>query len=65
MATSDFSGMTVNERLYAAGPLVQFDAAAPSRDDEEMVRLLKQVELSVEQAEETSQAVLADPGKYG
>ena len=42
----DFRGMTVNERLFAAGRLEAFDAAAARRDREATRRLLEGLDLS-------------------
>ena len=61
----DYSGMTVNERLVAAGALDAYDIAARNRDLDSMVAILVDVQLPSAQARETSEAVLADPAKYG
>lgn len=60
-----YAGMTVNERLFAAGELSNFDRAALARDREEMIRVLIRVEFSASQAESTVSALLAAPQKYG
>ncbi len=66
-ATSDdptrFSGMTVNERLYEAKLLDEFDAAARRRDRNRMIELLHAVD--VEAAERSVDRILAEPGRYG
>lgn len=62
---TDYRGMTVNERLIAAGLLSAFDTAARSRDKSNMIDILLQVQLSADQAEETVNAILNDPAKYG
>ena len=61
----DYSGMTVNERLVAAGSLDAYDVAARNRDLDSMVAILVNVQLTPIQARETSETVLADPAKYG
>ena len=61
----DFGGMTVNERLVAAGLLEEWERAAGGRDREAMVLLLVWTDLPRESAEATVDAVLGDPGKYG
>jgi hypothetical protein len=43
---SKFSGMTVNERLFDAGLLAEWDAATQRQDCAAMERLLSQVELA-------------------
>lgn len=62
---SDFGGMTVNERLIAAGLLGQFDAALHASDRRQAIELLKQVAMSSSNAAATVDAVLANPSKYG
>jgi hypothetical protein len=59
-----YAGMTVNERLFAAGILNDWDAAATSRNRERMIELLGRVELA-DQAEQIVNTVLANPGLYG
>ena len=61
----DYSGMTVNERLFAADQLDAYDDAARNRDLDAMVAILVGVQLTPDQARETSEAVLADPAKHG
>ena len=39
-----FAGMTLNERLYAAGILAEWDAAVSSGDRAALLRMLSQVE---------------------
>jgi len=57
--------MTVNERLFDAGRLDEWDRAATNRDAEQMIKILRSVNLTVEEAESTVSAVLANPKKYG
>lgn len=61
----DFGGMTVNERLIAAGLLWQFDAAIDTGDRQGAVELLLQVAMSKSGAAATVEAVLANPTTYG
>jgi hypothetical protein len=53
-----YRGMTLNERLYLAGLLDQFDEALRQRDREGLVVLLEQVEIQGPDAEQTADAVL-------
>ena len=62
---TDYRAMTVNERLFAAGLVNAFDAAARNREKSKMVEILLRVQLSPDQAEETATAFLNDPEKYG
>jgi hypothetical protein len=52
-SSGDFDGMTVNERLFVAGLLKEWDAAMNSSDRERMIRLLNEVDL----ADQASQIV--------
>ena len=60
-----YAGMTVNERLVIAELIAAWDAAVISRDRAGMIEVLMSTELSAKQAAETTDAVLADPQKYG
>lgn len=59
------SGMTVNERLHAAGLLPDFEAAAKGRDRERMKALLQQAGLTEDQASYTTDTILTNPSHYG
>ena len=59
------SGMTVNERLFTLGLVDEFDAAARLRKRDEMVALLKRAELSDLDAASCTDAILADPRRFG
>lgn len=59
----DYSGMTVNERLFAAGLVDAFDDAARRRDRDKMIELLRRVE--VETPEWSVDTILAHPERYG
>lgn len=65
MSKHDYSGMTVNQRLSVSGLLVDFDSAANNRDPNRMIAILKKVELDSNQAQETTDAILKNPSKYG
>jgi hypothetical protein len=56
--------MTVNERLFEAGLLEQWDNAARARDRRTMIEILSRVDLE-SQAEWLADMVLANPPKYG
>ncbi len=62
---TDLRGMTVNERLFAMGLLDQWDEAAKTRDRIRMIQILSQCALSKEQCEETTDALLKNPSRYG
>jgi hypothetical protein len=57
--------MTVNERLFTRGLFERFDAAARRRDRNEMLSLLREVELSEVDAGGCVNAILADPKRFG
>jgi len=42
----DYSGMTVNERLFAAGLLDAWDAAVNARNRNRMIEVLLEVDLA-------------------
>lgn len=56
-------GLTVNERLFNAGLLDQWDAAVRRRDRNEMIALLEQVKVTAPHV--TADTVLANPRAYG
>ncbi|HTT20334.1 MAG TPA: hypothetical protein VMG82_15400 [Candidatus Sulfotelmatobacter sp.] len=60
----DFAGMTINERLYVAGLMPEWDAAATARDGARMVEILGRIGLA-NQAEHIADTVLANPRRYG
>jgi hypothetical protein len=43
-----YAGMTVNERLYASGLMDEWDKAVSEKNTTEVVRILKDVELTDE-----------------
>jgi hypothetical protein len=64
-SSGPFQGMTVNERLFAAGALSTWDNVVQARDRLEMIRLLVSVDLPQQEAERIADAVLANPKMYG
>jgi hypothetical protein len=62
---ADYSGMTTNERLYAAGLLDQFDIATKSHNRDAMVQILVQVNIPAGEAASIASKILAAPGLYG
>ena len=63
MDRPDYSAMTVNERLFAAGLLVAFDRAARSHDRASMIEILASVE--AKDPAWSVDTILANPRKYG
>lgn len=61
--SSDYSGMTVNERLFVAGLLEEYEQAARRRDRGAMIEVLARV--GVQPPEATVDPILADPERYG
>lgn len=61
---SPYAGMTVNERLYAAGLLAEWNEAARNRDRTGMIEILGSVDLK-EQAASIVDSILANPAFYG
>ena len=62
---SEFAGMTVNERLFHAGLMEQFDAAIEAKKRDAAISILQETELPIEAATETVTAILNNPGMYG
>ncbi len=62
---SDYGGMTTNERLFVAGLLDAWDAAAIRRDRHRMIELLCKVEFSVSDAASITDTMLSNPKMYG
>jgi hypothetical protein len=60
-----YSGMTVNERLFAAGLIDRWDSAIRARDRRAALKILAEVGFSDSQAEETTDTILASPTMYG
>lgn len=44
----DYSGMTVNERLYLSGKLDKFDKAVAKKNVKEVIKILKSIDLKIE-----------------
>jgi hypothetical protein len=44
----EYSGMTVNERLYVSGLMEKFDNAVKGKDINEIISILKSVDLTNE-----------------
>jgi hypothetical protein len=61
---SDYSGMTTNERLFAAGLMDEFDQSVLGGDRKAMIRLLTAVDLG-DQAARIADTILSHPTRYG
>jgi hypothetical protein len=59
----NYGGMTVNERLFAAGLLDEFDAAARARDRARMIEILAKVEVG--DPAWAVDTILENPAKHG
>jgi hypothetical protein len=62
---SKYADMTTNERLFEAGTLKAFDAAARRRDRASMIQFLEQVDFISEDAQQSVDTILAHSAKYG
>jgi hypothetical protein len=60
----NFSGMTTNERLFAADLLDEFDDAVRQGDVAKMIELLTAVDLGADAAA-IAESVLRHPTRYG
>jgi len=61
----ELKGMTVNERLFSCNLFDEWDVAVKNRNKDEMIKILSKVELTQEQALETTNTILENPKKYG
>ncbi len=61
----NYSGMTINERLFSAGLLHEFDAETRLGNRTAMITILRRVDLSEREAAVTVDTILADPSRYG
>ncbi len=61
----ELKGMTVNERLFGLGLIGQWDLAAKTRNRQMMIEILLKCSFSQEQSEQTTDAVLKNPAKFG
>lgn len=55
----------MNERLFEADLMSEFSEAAKERNKIRMVDILKEVELTEAQANETAAQIIQNPFKYG
>ncbi|WP_454108776.1 hypothetical protein [Leifsonia shinshuensis] len=62
---ANYSAMTVNERLFAAGLLGLWDRAINRGDREKAIEILGQVQMDQRSASQKVDAVLTNPSKYG
>lgn len=46
MKKNDYSGMTVNERLFVSNLIHDFDVAIKKQDKNEIINILKMIDLS-------------------
>lgn len=60
-----FRGMTVNERLFGAGLLEEWDNAALARNAAAMAQILASVAITPDEAKRIVATVLANPKQYG
>lgn len=61
----NYSGMTVNERLFAARLLDDWDSAIMARDRQRAIELLGDVDMGETSAARTVDTILTNPSKYG
>ncbi|TFV92318.1 hypothetical protein E4K72_19815 [Oxalobacteraceae bacterium OM1] len=65
MTADRLAGMTVNERLFELGLIDEFGRAAKQRNKKKMTDILLAANLTDEQANQTADAILANPARYG
>jgi hypothetical protein len=57
--------MTINERLFVAGLIGEWDSAIIARDRHTAIEILGVVDMDETSAAQTVDVVLANPSKYG
>ena len=65
MKSLDEQALTPNERLFLAGQLERFELYVLTENAQEMINILRKVDLDTKQAKDFTQKLLADPRKYG
>jgi len=65
MNEQDLKGMNVNERLLTLGLFAEWDIAAKARDGDALRALLRKARFTEQQANQTVEALLANPKRYG
>ncbi|MCU1439050.1 MAG: hypothetical protein JWP85_47 [Rhodoglobus sp.] len=60
-----YSGMTVNERLFVARLLDEWDSAIIARDRQRAIEILGEVDMNETSAAQTVDTTLSNPSKYG
>ena len=60
-----YQGMTVNERLFAAGQFEAFEKAATNRDEDAMVSILMAVDITKLHAKRIAGEIIENPKQFG
>jgi len=60
---SVYAGMTVNERLVISRQIAEWDKAVAKRHRARMIEILMATDLTETQSAQTTDAMLANPGK--
>ena len=61
----EYSGMTLNEMLYEAGLMKDFDSAIRKKDKTALIRILKSVNIAEKSASKIIESIFSNPEKYG
>lgn len=64
MNSTQYTGMSLTDRLTQAGLLDQFSQALRAKDETALLLYLTQVELSEDQARDTIKSLLLDPNSH-
>ena len=62
---NDYSGMTVNERLFKSDQMNKFDEAICSMNKQAAIAILVGLEIPEQDANEAVSLIFANPAKYG
>jgi hypothetical protein len=60
-----YQGMTVNERLFAAGQVEAFDRAAIERDEDAMMSILVALDITAQHAKRVAGEIIENPTRFG
>jgi len=60
-----YSGMTLNEMLFEAGLIKEFDKAVKEKNELALIQILQKVNISAKNGKKIIKTIFNNPGKYG
>ena len=61
----NYSGMTLNERLFVSELMDKFETAVIAKDRKTLIDILEKVDIKFNEAEGTIDMIFSNPKKYG